>query len=212
MQYITDSQISTTLNRMHKEASSQGFTLIKGLTKGIFRPLRPEDMKDAYIAISQNQGVFLYDLLVQQQAKHIVEFGTSFGLSTIYLGAAAKKTGGKVITTELLPEKCRVAQQNFQEAGLQQWIELREGDAMVTLQNVASDIDFLLLDGWNDLYLPLLKMLEPKFKKGTLIYTDNASFASARPFLNYIKSNPEKYRTKRLQDDKGGSELSEFIG
>ena len=208
---ITDQQINQTLNRLHAEASSQGFTLLKGLSKGIFRKLRPEDMKDAYIAISRNQGQFLYDLLIQKQAKHIVEFGTSFGISTLYLAAAAKATGGKVITSELLAEKCRIAADNFKEAGLSHWIDLREGDALKTLKDVEDGIDFLLLDGWNDLYLPLLKILEPKFKKGTLIYTDNASFPSAKPFLNHLKAHPDKYQTERLQDDKGGSELTKYM-
>lgn len=209
---ITDPRIQQTLSRLHEEASSQGFTLIKGLTKGIFRKLRPEDMKDAYIAISQQQGEFLYDLLIQRQSKHIVEFGTSFGISSLYLGAAAKENGGTVITTELLPEKCNVANANFQEAGLDSWIELREGDALKTLTDIEDGIDFLLLDGWNDLYLPLVQMLAPKFKAGTLIYTDNASFPSARPLLNYFESNPDRYQSRRLRDDKGGSELTEVIG
>ncbi len=208
---IMDSQVSTTLNRMHNEADSEGLTIAKGLAKGIFRKIKPEDLKDAYIAISRGQGHFLYNLLIEKDARHIVEFGTSFGISTMYLGAAAKVTGGKVITSELLAKKCKVAQQNFDKANLQDWIEIREGDALETLRDIPDGIDFLLLDGWNDLYLPLLKILEPKFKKGTLIYTDNASFSSAKPLLNYIKANPAKYTTKRLRDAKGGSELTEYI-
>ena len=212
MQKITDTNIIQTLNKLHQEASQQGFTLLKGLSKGIFRKLKPEDMKDAYIALSREQGEYIYDLLVKSNAKHIVEFGTSFGISTLYLGAAAKENDGQVITSELLPEKCQIAQQNFIEAGLQDWIELREGDALETLKDIKSGIDFLLLDGWNDLYLPLMKTLEPKFKKGTLIYTDNAAFPSAKPFLNYLKSNPEKYKSGRIDGVKGGSELTEFLG
>lgn len=196
---------------MHKEASSEGLTIAKGLTKGIFRKLQPLDMDKAYLAISRGQGEFVFDLLVDRQAKHIVEFGTSFGISTLYLAAAAEKTGGKVITTELLPSKCEVANKNFQEAGVADLVDLREGDAMETLKDIPGDIDFLLLDGWNDLYLPLLKMLEPKFKKGTLIYTDNASFRSAQPFLEYLRAHQEMYKTRRLQDEKGGSELTEVI-
>ena len=209
---IEDAQIFQTLNRLHQEASQQGWTLIKGLAKGMFRQLRPTDMKDAYIAISRKQGAYIYDLLIQRKAQHIVEFGTSFGISTLYLGAAAKENQGKVITTELLPEKCKVAQKNFIEAGLDEWIELREGDALKTLKDVEVGIDFLLLDGWNDLYLPLLKILEPKFKKGTLIYTDNASFRSAQPLLNYFEKHSHLYQSKRLKDDKGGAELTEYIG
>lgn len=209
---IQDERIQQTLNRMHREASSQGMTIIKGLSKGVFRKLRPEDMKDAYIAISRNQGQYIHKLLVQRKAKNIVEFGASFGISTLYLGAAAKATGGQIISTELLPEKCAVAQANIDEAGLESYIDLREGDALETLKECPDGIDFLLLDGWNDLYLPLLKLLEPRFKKGTLIYTDNASFRSARPFLEYIHNHPEKYRSRRVADEKGGSELTEYLG
>ena len=75
MQEITDFRITKTLNRLHKEARSQGLILVKGLSKGIFRKLRPEDMKDAYIAISRKQGCFLYDLLLRHKAKNIIEFG-----------------------------------------------------------------------------------------------------------------------------------------
>ncbi len=211
MLQIANQKVQSTLNRMHGEASREGLTIAKGLTKGIFRKLKPLDMSEAYLAISSGQGRFLYDLLVKRNAKNIVEFGTSFGISTMYLGAAAAVTGGKVITSEILPKKCRIAEQNFKEAGLEDVIEVREGDALETLATVPDGIDLLLLDGWNDLYLPLLKILEPKFKKGTLIYTDNASFLSARPFLKYIKSKPEIYSTRRLQDEKGGSELTEVI-
>ena len=133
---IKDARIKKTLDRLHTEAAAQRLTLVKGLVKGLFRKLKPEDMQDAYIPISRQQGEFLYDLLLREEAIHIVEFGTSFGISTIYLAAAAKQTNGKVITTEILPNKCQVAKHNFREAGLEKWIELREGDAMETLTGI----------------------------------------------------------------------------
>ncbi|MEM6804217.1 MAG: class I SAM-dependent methyltransferase [Bacteroidota bacterium] len=213
MRTIQNKQITDTLARMHKEASSQGFEIIKGLSKGIFRKLRPEDMEDAYLPISRRQGEFLYDILVERDIKHMVEFGTSFGISTLYLGAAAKQTGGKVITTELLASKCRIAEQNFQEAGLEDVIDVREGDALQTLsRDLPDEIEFLLLDGWNDLYLPLLEQLEPKLKRGCLIYTDNVNFQSTRPFMSYLKGHPEIYQRAPIQDGEGGAELTVFLG
>lgn len=208
---IVDKRVNNTLNRLHKAASNQKWTMIKGMSKAMFRPLQPVDMKDAYIAISKEQGEYIYNLLLEKKAKHIVEFGTSFGISGLYLGAAARETGGKVITTELVPDKCKVAQQNFEEAGLQDFIELREGDAMETLKDVSDGIDFVLLDGWKDLYLPLMKMLEPKLKKGAVIYTDNASFPGAQPFINYIRSNPN-YQSTWMDSDQGGVDVSVFKG
>ncbi len=212
MHKIKDKQILETLNGLHKKASSQMFTVIKGASKAIFRKLEPSDMKDAFISISKDQGEFIYDLLVQKQAKNIVEFGTSFGISTIYLAAAAKETNGQVISSELLANKCRIAQENFDNAGLDKWIDLREGDALETLKEVPDGIDFLLLDGWNELYLPIVKMLEPKLKKGTLIYTDNVGFRSTKPFLKFLKSNPEKFHDKKVYNAKGGASLIEVIG
>ncbi len=213
MYTITDNSIQNTLNDLHRQSSNEMPKIMKGLAKGIFRKLRPEDLGEAFIAITRKQGEFIYDLLLRRNAKNIVEFGTSFGISTIYLGAAAKQNDGQVITTELLANKCRVAEQNFERAGLSDVIELREGDALETLKkDLPKSIDFLLLDGWNELYLPLLKLLEPFFKKGTLIYTDNASFRSAKPLLEYFKGNESKYKSSRLYDEKGGSELTEYIG
>lgn len=213
MRKIQNKHTTDTLNRMHKEASSQGFEIIKGLSKGIFRKLRPEDMEDAYLPISRGQGEFVYNLLLERNIKHMVEFGTSFGISTLYLGAAAEQTGGKVITTELLASKCRIAEQNFREAGLEDFIELREGDALETLsKDLPEEIEFLLLDGWNDLYLPLLELLEPKLKRGCLIYTDNVNFQSTRPFMSYLNGNPQKYQRAPIQDGEGGAELTVFLG
>ncbi len=197
------------LERLHSEASSEMGKILKGLSKAVFRKLKPQDMKDTYIAISEEQGQYIYDLLIKTGAKHIVEFGTSFGISTLYLGAAAKENGGRVITTEILPEKCRVAQKNFEEAQLDDVIELREGDALETLADIPEGIDFLLMDGWNDLYLPLIKVLEPKLRKGALIYTDNASMPSSKSFIEYLR-NTKKYRSFRLTH-KGGAELTEVL-
>ncbi len=208
---LNDPAVSTTLNRLHSEANKEMPTIIKGFVKSIGRSLQPKDMVDAYIAITRQQGELLYTILRTTGAKHIVEFGTSFGISTLYLGAAARDNGGTVITTEIEPSKCAIAQKNIEEAGLADTITLLEGDAMQTLKDVEPGIDHLFLDGWNDLYLPLLEMLEPKFRNGASILTDNASFASAKPFLNYVKNSPN-YLSVPLKTDKGVTELSCYIG
>ena len=201
-------RVAQTLDRLHSEASSQGLVLAKGLAKGIFRKLRPEDMKDAYIAISRDQGLFLHDLIQERGSKSIVEFGTSLGISTIYLAEAAQQNNGHVITTELLPEKCAVAQANFEEAGLAEVIELREGDALKTLANLEEEIDLLMLDGWNDLYRPLLHLLEPNLRKGSLIYMDNANFSSSADILNYFEAIESRY--KRISDPRMDSRAALF--
>ncbi len=155
--------------------------------------------------MSREQGIRMYELILESKAKNIIEFGTSFGISTLYLGAGAKENGGKVITTELLEEKAKIAKQNFKEAKLDDYIELREGDAMQTLQDSRENIEFVLLDGWNDLYLPLLKMLEPKFKDGCIIITDNVNFSSANSFLEYVR-NHKHYKSSYLDPNDNRTE------
>ena len=190
--------IKHTLARLHKEANSQGLTLIKGLTKGLFRPLKPQDMQDAYISISKREGEHLYRHLVEHQHQYMVEFGTSFGISTLYLAAAAKENGGRVITTELLAHKCMVAQANFQQAEVADLIDLRQGDAIETLKQLDSGVDFLLLDGWNDLYLPVTQLVAPKMNKGALIYVDNANFRSTAPFIRYMEQSHDYRRLNKI--------------
>ncbi len=211
MYKISNKATIKTLDRLHKESSSEKLTIIKGALKGFFRKLRPSDMEDAYIAISKDQGEYIYDLLIREKAKNIVEFRTSFGISSIYLGAAAKENNGHVITTELLASKASIALQNFKDADVSSEIDLIVGDAIETLQNAPKNIDFLLLDGWNNLYLPLIKILEPKLKKGAYIYTDNINFSGSKSFIEYIKSHPKKYKTERLSESKGGVELTQFV-
>lgn len=206
-----NTQIQNTLNRLHNEANKNLSAMLWGLSKAIFRPLKPEDMKDAYIALSREQGELLYKTIVEKGYKNIVEYGTSFGISTIYLAAAAKETGGKVITTELLPEKAEKARQNFIEAGLEAFIDIKVGDVMQTLKNYPNPIDFLLLDGWKEQYLPLTQMLEPNFAKNALIVADNLGMAGVKIYLDYVRNSP-KYRSQTIGTNKGGTEFTYFTG
>lgn len=209
MNSLISPTISRTLDRLHGEADKELPKILKGLSKGLFRKLQPEDMADTYIAMNRTQGRLLYQLIRATRARHIVEFGSSFGISTLYLAAAAQDNGGQVTSTEILPNKAATARQNFREAGVDHLIDLRLGNALETLLDIPPGIDFLLLDGWNDLYLPLLHILEPKFTSGASILTDNAGMASAKPFLEYIRTHPN-YVSSPLKTSKGITEFSTY--
>lgn len=212
MHMITDEKIMETLARLYKEASFDKFKLIVLLPKLFFGKFSPRDARNSHFAISRKQGEFIYDLLVNTNAKNIVEFGTSFGISTIYLAAAAQQTGGNVVTSELLAEKCIRAQQNFESAGVASVIELREGDALKTLASVNEKIDFVLLDGWNNLYLPVLKLLENKLATGAYIYSDNASFPGTQGYLDFLYSNSSIFENTRIKTPKGDAILTKYLG
>jgi predicted O-methyltransferase YrrM len=199
-------QAQIVLNDLHKAAKSDGIKVLKALGVGIFKKIEPHHVKSAYLPISKEQGNFMYDVIVKNQYKHIVEFGTSFGISTIYLALAAEQTGGKVVTTEIVPEKCDQAVINFEKAGLENYIELRQGDALQTLNNWNKPIDFLLLDGWKDLYLPVFRLLENNFHKNTMIFVDNTNFKGVKHFLKVIKQS-SKYQIESIHVDKGNSAI-----
>jgi predicted O-methyltransferase YrrM len=127
----------------------------------------------APLSITPEVGELLYVLALARRARTIVEFGASLGFSTIHLAAAARDLGGdaRVITTEMEPDKARLARENLRAAGLDNIVDLREGDALSTLADV-SGVDLLFLDGWNNLYLSVLDLLEPALTPGALVIAD----------------------------------------
>ena len=197
----TNKQIDIVLSELFKDSKNDYLKMAKGFAKGIFRPLQPVDFKEAYLSISKNQGEALQQLIVANNCKNIVEFGTSFGISTLYLALGAKETNGHIITTELIESKAQKATQNFVKAGVKDLIEVRVGDAMETLKGHAKPIDLLLLDGWKDLYLPLFEMLESNFHQDTIIYVDNADMGDVQAFLRNV-SQHSKYKLKSLHQGK----------
>ncbi|MFK7773752.1 MAG: O-methyltransferase [Saprospiraceae bacterium] len=174
----------------------------KGVVKSIFRPMQPADFEHVYLPISRDQGNAIRQIVIKNNYKNIVEFGTSFGISTIYLADAARQTKGKVITTELLESKASTAKKNIEDARLSDYVEVRIGDAMKTLSEYSDPIDFLLLDGWKDLYLPLFQMLEPNFHAGTLIYADNMDMSGTEDYANYILKKKGTYATQSIHEGK----------
>jgi len=198
---MQNNQIETTIAALYKDSENDDLRMMKGAGKRTFQSMQPADFKEVYLAISKAQGKDLVKLIKESNSKQIVEFGTSFGISTLFLAQGALETGGNIITTELIESKAQKATENFKKAGVSDLIELRVGDAMETLKNHNEPIDLLLLDGWKDLYLPLFQMLEPNFHADTIIYVDNANMAASKSFLATVSKNP-KYRLLYQHDGK----------
>ncbi len=184
--------INYTIAELYEDAKHDKLKMMKGAAKSIFKSFRPENFEDAYLAISKEQGEYLAQLIKEDKLKNIVEFGTSFGISTLFLAQGVLETNGSIITTELLESKGKIAKENFRKAGVDNLIELRIGDALETLKNHTQTIDLLLLDGWMNLYKPLFDMLEPNFNSNTIIYVDNANVADSQHFLQALSK--EKYQ------------------
>ncbi len=135
-------------------------------------------MKDVPLAVSRETGQLLYVVARGCRAASIVEFGTSFGLSTLYLAAALRDNGGgRLITSEFEPSKLARARANLAAAGLADLVELREGDALDTLgRDLPGSIDLVLLDGAKALYPDVLARLASRLRPGALVVADNADF------------------------------------
>lgn len=157
--------------------------------------------RDCYIPVSRAQGVFLYQMVRASRPRRIIEFGTSFGLSTLFLAAALRDNGsGELITTELLPEKIVRAQGLVVEAGLSDIIEFREGDALETLKGVEGPVDMLFLDGWEPQYLPVLQLLQPQICQGGVVLADDVRLypRALKPLLDYLQDPAQGFVTLSL--------------
>jgi len=199
-------QVKAVLGRLHREAKGDelrfGFKLLPYLVQKLLR--RNPSFTDQYrrladlsIPISAEQGAFAYLVARSIGARKIVEFGTSFGVSTIYLASAIRDNGGGiVIGSEFIESKAERARANILEAGLADSVEIRVGDAMETLADPGGDIDLLLIDGSKDLYLPILKMLAPRLRQGGVVLADNV----LSPFIKRTLAGYVAY----MQDDRHG--------
>ncbi|MHB1538125.1 MAG: O-methyltransferase [Solirubrobacteraceae bacterium] len=134
---------------------------------------RAELCRDAPLAITDEVGELLYMFARARGTPRIVEFGSSLGLSTIHLAAAIRDgRGGSLIATEIDPPKATMLAANLAEAGLGDLVEVRVGDALQTLGELAAPIDLLVLDGWNELYLPVLHLVTPSLTLDALVIAD----------------------------------------
>lgn len=157
--------------------------------------------KDMFLPVSRETGRLLYMLARSTRASSIVEFGTSFGLSTLHLAAALKDNGGgHLIGSEFEPEKVVCARQNLALAGLSELVEIREGDALETLaRDLPERVDLLLLDGAKVLYPGVLSRVEPSLHAGSLVVADNADHNPA--FLAYVRNPKNGYLSVPFAED-----------
>ena len=166
-------------------------------------------LKDFPLPVSRETGALLYMLARSCGARTIVEFGTSFGISTLHLAAALRDNGGgRVIGSEFEPSKIARARKNLTEGGLIDLVEIREGDALQTLSvNLPETVDLLLLDGAKALYPEILNLVESRLRPGAFIVADNADYSPE--YLARVRSHENGYMSVPFAGD---VELSMRIG
>jgi predicted O-methyltransferase YrrM len=209
MNSLNDDKVAGVLRRLHRGAGADTFVFLRALPavaigmvagKSAVQSALPY-LKDAYIPIDEAQGRALYQFARAIGAHRIVEFGASFGISTLYLAAAVRDNGGgTVTTTEMEPKKIARARENYRAAGFDREITLLEGDALETLKSVDGPVDLVFLDGWKELCLPVLQLLEPKLRPGAAIFCDDmkAFRRTLKPYVDYVRAPAGKYSSLEL--------------
>jgi predicted O-methyltransferase YrrM len=148
------------------------------------------NLDDLLLSVGREAGTLLYLLASGGQSRRILELGTSYGYSTVWLAAAARATGGKVISLELRDFKIEHARQALTRAGLSTRVEFHAGDCLETLKKLPGPFDFVLLDVWKDLYLPCFELFHPKLAPGALIVADNMLLPEV------VRPQAEAYRAR----------------
>jgi predicted O-methyltransferase YrrM len=134
------------------------------------------------LSVGPATGQLLNLLAKESEAKTILEVGSSYGYSTVWLAEAARATGGKVISLELHPEKQKHARASVEKAGLGGIVDFRLGDALESLAKLKGSVDFVLLDLWKNLYIPCFDLFYPRLRKGAFVIADNMTYPeSSRP-------------------------------
>ncbi|KAK1672185.1 S-adenosyl-L-methionine-dependent methyltransferase [Colletotrichum godetiae] len=177
---------------------------------------------ERFVALEPDKCALVYLLLRATGARHVVEAGTSFGISTIWLALAvgqnamAQGVGGKVIATENESSKAKKARENWRRAGseVESWIELREGDLRETLKtDLPEEIDFLLLDIWSQLAMPTLALVKPHLKSGALIVIDNiiSGQAGYKDLIEHLDDPKNGFKTTTAPYN-GGLRVAVYLG
>jgi predicted O-methyltransferase YrrM len=170
--------------------------------------------RDKFVALEPDKAQFCYLLCRALNAARIVEAGTSFGVSTLYLAAAARDNGGgTVISSEWEPEKARIARAHFEQAGLAQYVDLREGDIRDTLRSVEAPVDFLLLDIWTPVARATMELVAPRMRPGAVAIVDNTRKRRVEysDYFAYVNDPTNGFATVTLPFE-GGLELSIKLG
>lgn len=199
----------------HDVPARQRFRALRDERAERFSPEEAAELyREAPLAVLPEVGELLYMLVMAGRPACIVEFGTSLGASTIHLAAGLRDSasGGHLIATELHPEKARRAMQNLTDAGLEDLVELRVGDARETLRDLSDPVDLLFLDGFGDLSLSVLRLVEPRLRPGAIVAVDLSAGDPHWPeYRAYVHDAASGYESVNLPLA-AGIELSARLG
>jgi predicted O-methyltransferase YrrM len=223
-QQIFDSSTSALLERLYDQDTSQSAVLGQYFSKRVAEGsldwnVLDEDahrfLADKMVALERDKAEFCYRLCRALRARRVVEAGTSYGVSTLYLAAAVRANltedggHGAVIGTEYEAAKANAAQRHFEASGFSDLIDLRVGDLRETLRSIEGRVDFMLIDIWTPMARPALELVAPHLRRGAIVIADNTmQFRAAYSDYFAFLSAPANRLSTMTLPFKGGLELS----
>lgn len=163
------------------------------------------------LAVGPETGRLINILAKSLKAPMILELGTSYGYSGIWLADAARDSGGRVVTMELEDYKSAYARDMAVKAGLADFIDFKVGDAVKMISDLPAGIDFVLLDVWKDMYVPCLEAFYPKLNPGAIIVADNMLHPGGEAVQRYGKAvRAKRGMTSVLLPVGSGLEVSRY--
>jgi predicted O-methyltransferase YrrM len=224
MSVLHDPVLERMLARLHAESDAQADEMRAYYAAREGEKAPPEDAaarlkefrSDKLVALDRDKAEFCYQLCRANNARRIVEIGTSYGVSTLYLAAAVRDNvrasggDGIVIGTEYEPDKAKAARRHFEEAGLARLIDLREGDLRQTLKRIdGGPVDFVLVDIWIAMARSALELVAPHLRPGAIVICDNTEQyrSDYADYFAFINDPANGFRTVTLPFG-GGLELS----
>jgi predicted O-methyltransferase YrrM len=217
MSVLNDSKLEQLLAALHARSDGQSEAMQARPPQSAAAERIKSFLSDKLVALDRDKAEFCYQLIRAKDARRVVEIGTSFGVSTLYLAAAVRDAiaasggDGLVVGTEHEAEKAKIARAHFVEAGLSHLIELREGDLRETLKTLSGPIDFVLVDIWVPMARPALDLVLPHLAPGAAVLCDNTvQFRDAyADYFAAINDPANRFRSMNLPFD-GGFELSVY--
>jgi predicted O-methyltransferase YrrM len=166
-----DSRVEAVLAEYDQRAARE-WTLMRGMS--LEETMQRVD--EFLISIGPDTGTLLNVLIKGARSRTIVELGTSYGHSTVFLAEAARACDGHVVSIDVSAAKQRYAREQLAEAGLDALVEFVNGDAREVLAAMPGTLDFVLIDLWKDLYIPCFDLVYPKLADGAFVVADNILF------------------------------------
>lgn len=187
---MLDDRIRTVLDRLSAEDAAER-------EQGLPQAVRSR-------AVAPTTGRFLFSLVAPQTDCAVLELGGSRGYSTIWLAAGVRNLGGRVLSIEHDPAKAEAWRKNIAAAGLEEWAELVEGDALEVLPQIQDVFDVVFIDAEKEIYEQLFQLAREKVEPGALFVADNVlSHADPLAFYSAARQGDPRLESVTVPLDRG---------